>query len=49
MISQGLDSAIVNLDPGAEFLPYEPDFDIREILSLSEVMSEYSLGPTAPR
>ena len=45
MISQGLDSAIVNLDPGAEFLPYEPDFDIREILSLSDVMSEYSLGP----
>ena len=45
MISQGLDSAIVNLDPGAEFLPYEPDFDIREVLSLSDVMSEYSLGP----
>jgi GTPase SAR1 family protein len=45
MISQGFDVAVVNLDPGAEYLPYDADFDIRELISLSEVMSEYSLGP----
>ncbi len=36
---------IVNLDPGAEVLPYEPDFDIREIVTVSKVMREYNLGP----
>ncbi len=45
MISQGFDAAVANLDPGAEYLPYDADFDIREFISLSEVMSEYSLGP----
>lgn len=41
----GIDSIIVNLDPGADSLPYETDIDIREWVSLSEVMDEYSLGP----
>jgi GTPase SAR1 family protein len=45
MISQGFDVAVANLDPGAEYLPYDADFDIRDLISLSEVMSEYSLGP----
>ncbi len=45
LISQGYDAAIVNLDPGAEFVPYEPDVDIRDIISLDRVMSEYNLGP----
>jgi GTPase SAR1 family protein len=40
-----VDSIIVNLDPGAESLPYEPDIDIREWISLEEVMREYGLGP----
>lgn len=41
----GVDSIIVNFDPGAEALPYTPDIDIREWINLSEVMHEYSLGP----
>jgi len=42
---QGLDSTIVNLDPGAENLPYEPDVDIRDWISLKEVMETNELGP----
>lgn len=41
----GIDSVIVNLDPGADSLPYEADVDIREWIMLDEVMSEYALGP----
>ncbi len=39
------DSITLNLDPGAEYLPYTPDVDIRENISLESVMSEYNLGP----
>jgi len=42
---RGLDAVIVNLDPGAENLPYEPDVDIRDWISLKEVMETYELGP----
>jgi len=42
---RGLDAITVNLDPGAENLPYEPDVDIRDWISLKEVMETYSLGP----
>ena len=41
----GIDAIIINLDPGADRLPYEADIDIREWVSLGEVMDEYSLGP----
>ena len=41
----GVDCIAVNMDPGAETLPYEPDVDIREWINLAEVMEEYSLGP----
>ncbi len=41
----GVDATVVNMDPGAESLPYSPDVDIREWISLDEVMKEYSLGP----
>ena len=41
----GVDAIIVNMDPGADTLPYDPDIDIREWISLDEVMQEYSLGP----
>jgi GPN-loop GTPase len=41
----GVDSIVINLDPGAETLPYTPNIDIREWISLDEVMSEYGLGP----
>jgi len=40
-----LDAITVNLDPGAENLPYEPDVDIRDWISLKEIMNSYGLGP----
>lgn len=43
--NSGIDSLVVNLDPGADALPYEPDVDIREWVNLDEVMEEYALGP----
>jgi GTPase SAR1 family protein len=43
--SMDLDCATVNLDPGAEWLPYTPDVDIRKDISLTEVMRTYRLGP----
>ncbi len=42
---RGIDSITVNLDPGAESIPYEPDVDIREWVSLQEVMETHELGP----
>ena len=45
MREQGHRVRVVNLDPGAEVLPYEPDFDIREIVTVSKIMREYNLGP----
>ncbi len=41
----GLSTLLVNLDPGAEKLPYEPDIDIRETVRLSDIMEEHGLGP----
>ncbi|RLF91366.1 GTPase [Thermococci archaeon] len=35
----------INLDPGAEEVPYECHFDIREIFTTREIMRKYSLGP----
>ncbi|WP_456369561.1 PRK13768 family protein [Geoglobus sp.] len=40
-----IDHAIVNLDPGADFLPYEPDVDVREWITVDDVMEKYSVGP----
>lgn len=37
--------AQVNLDPGAEVIPYEPIFDIRDMFTLQDVMRAYRLGP----
>lgn len=45
MYEHGHDALLVNLDPGAEKLPYEPDVDIRDWIVLNEVMERYSLGP----
>jgi len=42
---RGLDAIAVNLDPGAEKLSYTPDIDIRNWISLKEIMNEYDLGP----
>lgn len=42
---QGVDALILNLDPGSDVLPYQPDVDIREWVSTADVMEEYGLGP----
>ncbi len=42
---QGYRVARVNLDPGAEGLPYSADFDIRNMFTVSEIMRRYRLGP----
>ncbi|ABU81978.1 ATP/GTP-binding protein [Ignicoccus hospitalis] len=41
----GLKISVVNLDPGAEALPYQPDFDIRQLFTIREIMQKYGLGP----
>ena len=41
----GVDAITVNMDPGAEAIPYDADVDIREWISLDETMAEYGLGP----
>ena len=35
----------VNLDPAATDFTYEPDLDIRDLISLEDVMEDMSLGP----
>ena len=42
---RSLDPITVNLDPGAENLPYDPDVDIRDWISLKDIMESYGLGP----
>lgn len=37
--------AYINLDPGCESTPYEPDFDIRRYFTISELMRKEGLGP----
>jgi GTPase SAR1 family protein len=39
------DVITLNLDPGVLKLPYEPDVDIRDYISIQQVMEEYGLGP----
>ncbi len=41
----GMTSTLVNLDPGADALPYQPDVDIRDTLQLADIMEEHGLGP----
>jgi len=37
--------AYINLDPGCDFVPFEPDFDIRDYFTIAQVMRDESLGP----
>lgn len=39
------DVAIVNLDPGALKLPYQPDVDVRNYVDVGDLMEKYNLGP----
>ena len=43
--SLGRKASIINLDFANDKLPYHPDIDIRELVSLESVMDEYQLGP----
>jgi len=43
--NQGYDGITVNLDPGADSLPYDPDVDVRDWIKLRDIMKEYGLGP----
>ena len=40
-----LSTLLVNLDPGADQLPYQPDIDIREKVDIATIMEEHGLGP----
>lgn len=35
----------INLDPGAEYLGYAPDFDLRKFFTVKKIMKEKNLGP----
>jgi hypothetical protein len=35
----------VNLDPAAENFDFEPDVDIKDLISLDDAMEEMQLGP----
>lgn len=37
--------ARINLDPGVDFLPYRPDFDIRSMFTVAGIMKKEKLGP----
>jgi len=37
--------AILNLDPGVQWLPYSPDADIRDYVNYDALVQEYKLGP----
>ncbi|XP_015781934.1 GPN-loop GTPase QQT1 [Tetranychus urticae] len=42
----GRKTFIVNLDPGNDVsLPYKPDIDVKNLISLDDTMQEHSLGP----
>ncbi len=45
MDMNGFQAVTINLDPGAERLPYDPDIDVRDWISLEGVMNEHGLGP----
>lgn len=36
---------VANLDPAAEVFEYEPTFDVRDLISVPDVMEELGLGP----
>jgi len=35
----------LNLDPGAVVLPYSPDLDVRDYVTVDQIMEKYGLGP----
>lgn len=45
MGDKDLDTVVMNLDPGAADLAYEPDVNVRDWVKLEDIMDEYGLGP----
>lgn len=45
MLKSGISRSVANLDPGAEALPYIPDYDVRSITTVNELMAMEGLGP----
>ncbi len=45
--SQDRSTILVNLDPAAQVLPYEPDVDIRDLVDYERIMATKKLGPNA--
>ena len=47
LLDNELDTAVINLDPAVENLPYKPDIDVRDYVDAFEVMTRYNLGPNS--
>ncbi|MEM3522731.1 MAG: ATP/GTP-binding protein, partial [Candidatus Bathyarchaeia archaeon] len=43
--NMNLKVAYINLDPGCDFIPFKPDFDIREFFTVTKIMKDEMLGP----
>jgi GTPase SAR1 family protein len=43
--SEGYAVNYLNLDPGAESLPYTPSYDVRDLVTVEQIMKEERLGP----
>lgn len=41
----GYSVRIINLDPGVIELPYKPDFDVRSLFTITDIMKKEGLGP----
>ena len=37
--------AVVNLDPANDVLPFKPDIDISDLITITDVMENLKLGP----
>lgn len=40
-----IESLVINLDPGADATPYAPDVDVRDWITIGDVMEQFDLGP----
>jgi len=47
LLDNEMDTAVINLDPAVEQIPYRPDFDVRDYVDAFEVMERYGLGPNS--
>ncbi|HYA22468.1 MAG TPA: ATP/GTP-binding protein, partial [Thermoproteota archaeon] len=44
---KGIEAEVLNLDPGVEYLPYDPIVDVREYVDVRELMRTKGLGPNS--